>query len=373
MAEDPSNSEALAKVLHSHDSRTDDLLLDVTSSFSSSEEDYSYPVSPEFPDGPFQYQLHPVQAVPKPYGGNHAFANPRLSKKAESQPPYAGPHVAGAPLWRGGLILSPGGCLGRGSFYEVDRARTATGDVVAVRSPLSSCSPNLVLAEVSVFAKLNTPGHPNVLNLLGVIPDYRLVFPAFDTTLGAYVNELARTMEKGTCDALIDLAKPVCTRPVWLDWARQLASGLLYIHSKDIVHGDIKPENILMDVQMNRLVIADFSSAGCPPPCAAAITPAFSAPEIRAGSACTKESDIYSLGVTMAFCATGAEPYAEAKNPTQKLMWQARMSPISSYPAESQQRINSVRPTVEMLLARVALPKVLSAIAKEQIGEEHSE
>ena len=43
------------------------------------------------------------------------------------------------------------------------------------------------------------------------------------------------------------------------DWMLSLASGLTYMHSKQIRHGDIKPENIL--VKDNMVFLSDFGSS----------------------------------------------------------------------------------------------------------------
>lgn len=41
----------------------------------------------------------------------------------------------------------------------------------------------------------------------------------------------------------------------------QLFRGLMYIHSLDICHRDIKPQNLLVNRKNYRLVICDFGSA----------------------------------------------------------------------------------------------------------------
>ena len=44
-------------------------------------------------------------------------------------------------------------------------------------------------------------------------------------------------------------------------YAYQLFKGLSYLHSGNICHRDIKPQNILIDPLTNILVIGDFGSA----------------------------------------------------------------------------------------------------------------
>lgn len=46
-------------------------------------------------------------------------------------------------------------------------------------------------------------------------------------------------------------------------FARQILSGLVYLHDRSILHGDLKPENILLDGEENRLVLCDFGTAIC--------------------------------------------------------------------------------------------------------------
>ena len=47
----------------------------------------------------------------------------------------------------------------------------------------------------------------------------------------------------------------------------QLAQGLAYCHSHNVVHRDIKPSNLLVESKTKRLKIADFglARAFCPP------------------------------------------------------------------------------------------------------------
>lgn len=60
--------------------------------------------------------------------------------------------------------------------------------------------------------------------------------------------------EHCTLRHLIDVNK--CNDPV--KYSYQLATALQYLHEKDIIHGDIKPENILYNADYDKIVLADF-------------------------------------------------------------------------------------------------------------------
>ena len=81
------------------------------------------------------------------------------------------------------------------------------------------------------------------------------------------------------------------------------------MHENGILHGDVKPENVFVDDDDN-LVLGDLGAAwvrtdGRGP---STITPAYAAPEVWLGHAPTTASDIYSLGLTLLFAATGRAP-----------------------------------------------------------------
>ena len=100
---------------------------------------------------------------------------------------------------------------------------------------------------------------------------------------------------------------------------RQIASGLRAMHRLEMIHQDLKPDNILLDAS-NTLKIIDFGStkiAGLAEIKSVlehneiAGTANYSAPEYFKGNKGTNRSDIYSLGVIAYEMLTGELPYGE--------------------------------------------------------------
>jgi serine/threonine protein kinase len=96
---------------------------------------------------------------------------------------------------------------------------------------------------------------------------------------------------------------------------RQLARGLHYIHSQHIVHGDIKLENILVDVKVQRCYIIDFGFSRHFEIGEHIIThrgsPHYAAPEIfDAKLHEAPKIDIWALGVVLYILFTGFFPFS---------------------------------------------------------------
>ncbi len=92
------------------------------------------------------------------------------------------------------------------------------------------------------------------------------------------------------------------TVPARLDLLAQAADALQAAHSRLILHGDIKPDHVVVVANGTGIKLLDFGIAqmldddgiGA---MAAAVTPSIASPEQRAGSPMTTASDIYQLGL----------------------------------------------------------------------------
>ncbi|KAK1666598.1 hypothetical protein QYE76_054757 [Lolium multiflorum] len=97
-------------------------------------------------------------------------------------------------------------------------------------------------------------------------------------------------------------------------YAADVLRGLAYIHSKSLVHGDIKSRNIVIGMG-GRAKIADFGCArmaGSDRPIGG--TPAFMSPEVARGEEQGPAADVWALGCTVIEMATGRAPWSGIDN-----------------------------------------------------------
>jgi serine/threonine protein phosphatase PrpC len=101
----------------------------------------------------------------------------------------------------------------------------------------------------------------------------------------------------------------------WLEVARQLLQAVGVLHRRNLLHRDIKPDNLHLG-EDGQLRLLDFGLAYCPglsedAPHDLPGTPSFIAPEAFEGQPPSPRQDLYALGVTLYQLLTGHYPYGE--------------------------------------------------------------
>ena len=198
--------------------------------------------------------------------------------------------------------------LGAGGMGEVWRAediRLLRPAAVKILSEKIASDPDWkarFLREARTAASLN---HPNIATIYTVDEHESTMYIAMELVIGSSLADLiaARSMTAGDVVRI----------------ARQTAEALAAAHDKQIVHRDIKPDNII--VLQRAIKVLDFGIAKMIGPSADDSltrgqmilgTPYYMSPEQALGKKFDTRTDVFSLGVVMFEALTGQRPFQGA-------------------------------------------------------------
>jgi hypothetical protein len=192
--------------------------------------------------------------------------------------------------------------ISSGAMGAVYRAHNIVdGTDVAMKRMLGSEHAARFEIEARLLSQLQ---HPRVVSVL----DH------FQDSAGIYyiVMELIEGTELGKL--LKQRGDPGLPVDDVLEWARQTCEALQYVHGQQIVHRDVKPQNLILGDE--GVVLVDFGVAtqldATDTGTVGIGTPRFMAPEVFAGGAVSTRSDVFSLGATVWNLLTGSAPvYAD--------------------------------------------------------------
>jgi len=166
------------------------------------------------------------------------------------------------------------------------------------------------LREAETAAQLN---HPNIVPIYTVEEKDNLVYFVMSYIKGDNLGQ--RLQQHGPI-------APVEVRRI----LREVADALSYAHNRNVIHRDIKPDNIIIDEETGRAMVTDFGIARALTDSGdsrltatgmAIGTPAYMSPEQSAGdSAIDGRSDLYSLGVVGYQMLCGQPPFVANNTPS---------------------------------------------------------
>lgn len=145
--------------------------------------------------------------------------------------------------------------------------------------------------------------------------------------------------------------------------AAGLAEAFIAIHRAGLIHRDLKPSNVLLT--MDGPCVIDFGIALVPDATSLTLgvigTPAYMSPEHVSGAEVGPASDIFSIGATLAFAATGAGPLGQGTPHSLIARLMSRQLDIAAVPDELKPVIYrclaweaQYRPTATELLGMLA-------------------
>jgi mitogen-activated protein kinase kinase kinase 17/18 len=194
--------------------------------------------------------------------------------------------------------------LGRGAsgaevFLAADQA---SGDLFAVKCAPAAAGAELLRRERALMAGLRSPHVvPCIGGRAGRDGSYQLFL---EYAPGGSLADVAAARSGGRLEERAVAA-----------YAADVAAGLAYVHAAGLVHGDVKPRNVVVGAD-GRAKLADFGCARRAADDDAALpiggTPAFMAPEVARAEAQGPPADVWALGCTVLAMATGRAPWAAA-------------------------------------------------------------
>ena len=194
--------------------------------------------------------------------------------------------------------------IGRGGMGTVYRAKQVALDrdvalkVLSAKYTDNETFVERFFKEAQAAARLN---HPNVVQVYDVREEQGIFFISLELMSEGTVQDLVRQEGRLPVDRVLGIA-------------RDAAAGLVYAEKKKIVHGDIKPDNLMINaddhIKISDLGLARDAGDGSNGDEGIFGTPHFVSPEQALGKSVDSRSDIYSLGATLYRLIGGQTPHS---------------------------------------------------------------
>lgn len=196
----------------------------------------------------------------------------------------------------------PSHVVGQGAYATVLRMKDRTGTAVAVKAMHPEMDVEAIEREVSALLEVHQ--HEHIVGFRGIFYDQNSITlrlsVVFDLAPGG--DLLHRVLKADGVSE--DTAKP---------WLSGMLAALIHIHNRDIVHRDVKAENVLL-LRDDFPVLADFGlaarlndSAQMGRRCG---SPGYVAPEVCLGQPYDTKVDVFGAGVVLYFMLSKEMPFS---------------------------------------------------------------
>ena len=193
------------------------------------------------------------------------------------------------------------GVLGRGALSIVYRAtETRTGRTVAIKalSPDLLTEPGRRQRLRDEARSLRELSHPNIVSVVEYLETDSVVWLVTECVEGASLRSVLMHSHQLEPEQALSIFTG-------------LLAGLAHAHERGLVHGDLKPENVLVD-SSGTAKLADFGQAVPVGQAPTGGTAAYMSPEAVRGEPATPLADIYSVGALLYETLTGRPPFLGA-------------------------------------------------------------
>ncbi|MDX6647117.1 MAG: eukaryotic-like serine/threonine-protein kinase, partial [Miltoncostaeaceae bacterium] len=197
-----------------------------------------------------------------------------------------------------------GPLIGRGATARVYRARDVSGggEVAVKVVPAELDSEGRAAAEVRAAARLS---HPGLVRLLDWGDDGEAVHLVWELIEGPSLARTLAAQRPGGPERDAAVTEVIA----------DVLDALEHVHSRGVIHRDVKPANILVDDQgrgrLSDLGVARLSGeAGLTATGAVVGTLAYMAPEQATGGLVSGAADVYAASLTLYEALAGANPIA---------------------------------------------------------------
>jgi len=144
----------------------------------------------------------------------------------------------------------------------------------------------------------------------------------------------------------------------------EVSFALAEAHTYGIVHGDVRPSNIIISIE-GTTKLCDFGISKCVDLNTEFSMPVkfydrvyYTPPEVIRGAQADIRSDIYSLGATLFILATGTFPFGKGRTPKDSLL-----AHLTNKTPDVRERNPQVRPEVAELIMRMLEPEPMAIIS----------